>query len=308
MPAAVETKDSIPSEAEVREEVRRFYDSVGWQRVGPGVFQNARYEDLRPVSQEYIRRCRRRVLRHLRPSGRYLLDGGCGPIQYPEYVEYSAGYRFRICADISARALREARERIGPHGLYVVADIAHLPVAADLADGVVSMHTLHHLSPGEQREAFAELTRVLRPGANAVVVYGWGAGAPIEVWTRLPIRIASFFVRLYARLRGRGGRTLRAERGEAGPSSQRTLTFKHGYAWFMENIGRLPGRVEVLTWRSVGTNFLRAFFHEPLLGRWWLRLLFWLEERAPHWFGRHGQYPLIVIRKNPGGDAARGED
>jgi hypothetical protein len=76
----------------------------------------------------------------------------------------------------------------------------------------------------------------------------------------------------------------------------------------MENIGRLPGRVEVLTWRSVGTNFLRAFFHEPLLGRWWLRLLFWLEERAPHWFGRHGQYPLIVIRKNPGGDAARSED
>jgi SAM-dependent methyltransferase len=308
MPAVTETRDALVSEAAVRGEVRRFYDSVGWKQVGPGVFQNARYEDLRPVSQEYIRRCRRRVLRHLRPSGKYMLDGGSGPIQYPEYVEYSAGYRFRICADISSLALREARQRIGDHGLYVAADIAHLPFPADFADGVVSMHTLHHLAPGGQREAFAELTRVLRPGENAVVVYGWGPGAPIEAWTRLPIRIASFIVRAYARLRRRPiAAPLGAPRGEAS-EPQRTLTFKHGYEWLMQNTSQLPARVEVLTWRSVGTNFLRAFIHRPLLGKRWLRLLYWLEERAPRWFGRHGQYPLIVIRKDRAGAGARGED
>jgi SAM-dependent methyltransferase len=308
MPAVTETRGSFVSESDVRAEVRRFYDSVGWKQVGPGVFQNARYEDLRPVSQEYIRRCRRRVLRHLRPAGRFLLDGGCGPIQYPEYLEYSEGYRFRICADISARALREARLRIGDHGLYVVADIAHLPFPADLADGVVSMHALHHLAPGEQREALSELTRILLPGASAVVVYGWGPGAPIEVWSRSPIRIASSLVNRYARWRQRVVRAPVAGAVGEEPQEKRTLTFKHGYEWLIANTKNLPGHVDILTWRSVGTNFLRALIHERMLGRSWLRLLYFLEERAPRWFGRHGQYPLIVIRRTPGKAGIRGED
>lgn len=300
MPTATETMAARSQEARVQEQVRRFYDSVGWQRVGPGVFQNARYEDLRPVSREYIQRCRRRVLRHLRPAGRYLLDGGSGPIQYPEYLEYSAGYRHRVCVDLSARALHEARDRIGAHGLFVVADIARLPFPAGFAEGVVSLHTLHHLSPGEQREALADLTRVLAPGASAVVVYGWGPGAPIERWTRLPIRLASTVVKAYGRLRRRRPAASAEASGAVVPKPRGTLTFKHDYAWLVENTRQLPG-VEVLTWRSVGTNFLRAFIHGPLLGGWWLRVLYRLEERWPHWFGRHGQYPLIVIRKPPVG-------
>jgi len=45
----------------------------------------------------------------------------------------------------------------------------------------------------------------------------------------------------------------------------------------------------------VSTSFLRAFVHRQLLGEFWLRLLFWLEERAPHFFGRVGQYPSILF-------------
>ena len=306
MPAATETTHPLPSEAEVREEVRRFYDSVGWQRVGAGVFQNARYEDLRPVSQKYIQRCRQRVLRHLRPHGRYLLDAGSGPIQYPEYLEYSAGYQFRICLDLSARALREARERIGGHGLFVVGDIAHLPFASAVVDGVVSLHTVHHLPAESQPQAFDEMTRLLLPAATAVVVYGWGSSATIETWTRIPIRIVSAMARAYWRWRGGPRHDPPPSRGPAGAMSQRTHTFKHGYEWLRDNTRHLPG-VEVLVWRSVGTKFLRAFIHERLLGRWWLRRLYGLEERAPHWFGRHGQYPLIVIRKPPAGLALRDE-
>jgi hypothetical protein len=37
--------------------------------------------------------------------------------------------------------------------------------------------------------------------------------------------------------------------------------------------------------------------HDLTGGRLWLRLLFGLEERFPHFFGEKGQYPLIVIRK-----------
>lgn len=296
MPGGRESDASMTAEADVRDEVRRFYDSVGWRQVGPGVFQNARYEDLRPVSREYIQRCRRRVLRHLPPRGRYLLDAGSGPIQYPEYLEYSSGYGYRVCVDLSILALQEARQRIGSHGLYIVADIANLPLPAGLVEGAVSLHTIHHLPAAGQRKAMEELARVLVPGGQAVAVYGWGPSAPIESWTRLPVRLASAVLGLYARLRG-AGRTEGSTTVESeGNSPRGTRTFKHGYAWLVENTRHLPG-IEVLVWRSVSTNFLRAFIHGPLLGRWWLRLLYWLEERAPHWFGRVGQYPLIVIRK-----------
>jgi hypothetical protein len=55
--------------------------------------------------------------------------------------------------------------------------------------------------------------------------------------------------------------------------------------------------VEILVWRSVSVRFLRSLIHPWLGGRLWLRLLFWLEERYPSYFGEIGQYPLIVIRK-----------
>jgi len=94
-------------EAEVKERVRRFYDSIGWQEIGEGVYQNARYEDLRPVSREYIHRCHIRLARHLRDQGDFFLDAGSGPIQYPEYLTYSQGFRCRVCLDISRRTSRE---------------------------------------------------------------------------------------------------------------------------------------------------------------------------------------------------------
>jgi SAM-dependent methyltransferase len=120
------------SELNIKQDVRKFYDDIGWKEIGEGVYQNARYEDLRPVSWDYIHKCHLRVCRHLSPNGRYLLDAGSGPIQYPEYLEYSRGYQARVCADISIVALAEARQRIGDRnsggqGLFVVADVANLP-------------------------------------------------------------------------------------------------------------------------------------------------------------------------------------
>ncbi len=90
---------------DIKQQVRDFYNQVGWKEVGEGVYQNARYEDLRPVSREYIHRCHLRVLRHLKPRGRFLLDAGSGPIQYPEYLEYSRGYQRRICARVAPSVL-----------------------------------------------------------------------------------------------------------------------------------------------------------------------------------------------------------
>jgi ubiquinone/menaquinone biosynthesis C-methylase UbiE len=291
-------------ELEVKRQVRAFYDSVGWRTIGEGLYQNARYEDLRPVSREYIHRCHLRVKAFLPAEGRFLLDAGSGPIQYPEYLEYSRRFQRRVCLDISERALQEARQRIGEHGLYVVGDIANLPFKESSFEGVVSLHTIHHLAQGEHRRAFDELYRVLRPGGKAAVVYSWGEASPLMRLFKGPIRwVQALLEQLRRRRRGPAV-------GEAAPGtdpqaeallrSPGTFTFKHGYRWVTRNLRHLPG-LQVRCWRSVSTAFLRAFIHRPLLGAFWLRVLFRLEELAPHFFGRVGQYPLIVFERPKSG-------
>ncbi len=287
------------SEVDVKQRVRQFYDRVGWQMAGDGHYQNARYEDLRPVSAEYIRRCHLRVKKFLKPTGKFLLDAGSGPVQYAEYLEYSAGYTYRVCADISLVALQEAKMRLGEHGLYVVADVANLPFTSEPFEGVVSLHTLHHLPLAEQEKAYEELYRVLKPGCQAVVVNGWTESRLMQ--RALPfIRLAERFGSRFGRKKeaGAGNAPQSAAQKAAAPAEAPVGTFirKQDAAWLKERFG---GRMqfEIYAWRSVSVRFLRALIHAPTGGKLALRLLFWLEGRFPHYFGEEGQYPLIVIRK-----------
>lgn len=288
---------------EVKQEVRQFYDQVGWKLVGQDVYQNARYEDLRPVSRRYIHDCHMRIGRHLAQSGRYLLDAGSGPVQYPEYLTYSHGYQYRVCADISLTALQEARKRLGDKGLYIVADVANLPFKPAAFDGVVSLHTIHHLQEQEHLRAYGELYRVLTPGRSAVVVNGWARSRFMKRFEPL-IRIANTVRNLIYRLKGeRLSEDLeedlkkgRAKGKRAGKSPRGTFTNKHDAAWVQAVVGRqMP--VEILVWRSVTVRFMRALIHPALGGRLWLRYIYRLEERYPHYYGENGKYPLIVIRK-----------
>ncbi len=280
-------------DAEIKQQVREFYDRVGWQTESDGFYQNASYEDLRPVSSEYIHKCHLRVLRHLNPTGKLLLDAGSGPIQYPEYLEYSRGYQNRVCADISRVALQEARRRIGSHGLFVVCDVANLPFAAGCFEGAVSLHTIHHLPPEEQVRAFHEMQRTLAVGGRAVVVNGWGK-SPLTVFFDFWIGIAH---RLKTLLHPNRNRPATAPSPTHAHANQRgTYVSKQNASWLQKVIGsKMP--VQIWCWRSVNVRFLRAFIHERLAGKAILRIIYALEERFPHFMGKYGQYPLIELRK-----------
>lgn len=286
-----------------RQQVREFYDRIGWSQVGEGLYQNARYEDLRPVAREYIHRCHLRVGRFLAPEGKYLLDAGSGPVQYPEYLTYSAGYRFRVCADLSITALREARQRLGSHGLYVVADVSRLPFRDDVFDGVVSLHTIHHVPFEEQITAYREIYRTLKPGRSAAVVNAWQKPRLMErlAWM---IRLYAFlfkwierFNRIVLRRRVRSSTEPAAPTPAGAPTGTYTVHWEP--APLRAELERLGMPVEIHPWRSLSVRFTRAVIHPWLGGRFWLRLVYWLEEKYPRYFGENGQYPLLVLRKPP---------
>jgi ubiquinone/menaquinone biosynthesis C-methylase UbiE len=269
-----------------KQQVREFYDRIGWSQVGDGLYQNARYEDLRPVSREYIHKCHMRVKRHLASNGDILLDAGSGPVQWPEYLTYSENYRYRLCADISITALQEARNRLGDKGLFIVADIANLPFKPDVFDGIVSMHTIHHLPLNEHRHAYLELHRVLKTGKSAVVINGWH--------NPLLMRMAEPFILLGRFFTGRSAKKKKdwsAEEDQAG-----TFVEKMTPRWLKREL-KDSVTFKIYPWRSLSPRFMRWFVRPQLAGKACLHLVFWLEEHFPRFFGENGQYPLIVIKK-----------
>jgi SAM-dependent methyltransferase len=272
---------------DTKQKVRNFYDEIGWHQEADGNYQNARYEDLRPVSAEYIHKTRMRVNDGLIPTGKLLLDAGSGPVQYADYLTYSEGYEKRVCLDISIQALREARQRIGAHGLFVVGDLANLPFKSDAFDGEVSMHTIHHLPLDEHPRAYGELHRVLAPERSGVIVNGW--------YNPLLITLAAPVIGLLRRLTGRGPKKKKDWLNAKNPEG--TFIARLTPAWLKREIGtKMP--LEIRPWRSLSTEVLRWFVHPRLGGRFLLKFIFWLEGVFPKFFAENGQYPMIVIRKS----------
>ncbi len=281
-----------------KQKVREFYDEIGWSRESSGYYQNARYEDLRPVSAEYIHKCHLRVTPYFAAGGKYLLDVGCGPIQYKEYLTYSEKYEKRVCADISLTALKEARKRIGEKGFFVVCDAANLPFKSECMDGMVSLHTFHHLDLVDQKKAWQETWRVLGKGRTAVVVNGWTESEMMKKW-QSRVELAERAGHFIARLRGK--ETGPAKKVQSPENKKATGTFvkKMDAEWVRRELSGLgDGKVEleIRCWRSVSVRWLRALIHPPY-GKIALRRLFAKEESRPEYYGEYGQYPMIILKK-----------
>jgi ubiquinone/menaquinone biosynthesis C-methylase UbiE len=287
------------------ENVMRFYDELGWHSTKDGMFEDgARFEDLRPVSREYIRGCHLRVGKQIRRHGKYLLDVASGPVQHSEYRAYSDGYDRRICVDISIVALRAAKERLGDKGIYIQGDITHLPLKDASVDAFVSLHTIYHVPQENQATAFKELERVLANEGTGVVVYSWGSHClPMALLTARPSYAA--LKRLLTAVSPTFLLNLRKKVFQAQtPASPGTgikeleLYFRpHGYTWFQREIAA-KADWNIRVWRSVSVPFLRRYVHDKLLGRSMLAVLSRLEDAAPHLFGKFGQYPMMVCRKS----------
>ncbi len=265
-----------------KQAIMDFYDQVGWKEDGDQFYDGARFEDLRPVTRDYIHRCHLRVNRYLDGKGTYLLDAASGPVQYPEYLTYSENYDYRICADISFWALKQAKKNVGGKGIYLLCDVTDLPLKDNTMDGIVSLHTIYHVPADEQAGAVRELHRVMKAGHTGVVVYGWGPHSFLMNLLMVP-----YF--LLKRLLRKGAE---AETSE--------LYFHHHKpAWFRKEI-KHQCHARLVVWRSISVAFLRRLIHEKVVGRQLLALIYALENALPGFFGRYGAYPMFILTKPEG--------
>ena len=188
-------------------------------------------------------------------------------------------------------ALKEAKRRLGSHGIYVLGDITNLPLIDDAVDGVVSLHTIYHVAEDQQKTAFHEIYRVLKRGSLGVVVYSWGSHSLLMKISQLPSKISLMLRRKL------GEKSIHAaESKQASKLSEPKLYFHpKSYKWFMSQEWKFD--FDILVWKSLDVPFLQRYIHSKLLGKQILSLIYWLEDRFPYPCMKYGQYPMFIIKK-----------
>jgi 2-polyprenyl-6-hydroxyphenyl methylase/3-demethylubiquinone-9 3-methyltransferase len=126
-------------------------------------------DQLRPLSPHAGLRGRsreRNLLRHLRPRlspGSLLIEMGAGTSRTIAGLAPPAATGIRyVATDISLPALRGGRTILGPATASVQCDAMAWPFPEGVADVVLILGTLHHLS--DWREALDRACRTVRPG------------------------------------------------------------------------------------------------------------------------------------------------
>src|ERR687887_2697034 len=125
-----------------------------------------------------MRRTALAVLSHalVGQTGLRLLDAGCGTGGTTVHLRRFGDV---VGLDLAWEALLPAAER-GLNGLLVRGTVEHLPFADATFDAVTSFEVVYHLGVNDDRRAFAELRRVLRPGGVLLLrlpAHDWLRGA-----------------------------------------------------------------------------------------------------------------------------------
>lgn len=262
-----------------KQSVKNFYDNEGWKYVGENTHDALINENLTQVAAKYVSQVRFRILQNL-GSGNSLLDVGSGPIQYPEYVEYSKNFKTRVCVDLSAEALSLAKENIGKHGIFITGDYLKLQTPKEAPfDGATLINVLYHVDKLKQEKLVRKILGDLNPGAKLVIVYS-NPRTFSAVVTKMLVKVKRFIKR-----------ALR-------PSSEGTLDnpiYFFRYPLSFWNQFEDVAEVKILAWRTFSPALEKLLFRKYLLGEFVLDLLFRMENLR--WWARLAEYPMVVLKK-----------
>jgi SAM-dependent methyltransferase len=288
---------------DVERGVAKFYDTMRWDTskwddLSETKKAYSRWDDNRECARSYSQRCRSRAFRHIPASGEYMLDVGCGPLQFDEYVDYSKNFKKRYCVELSARALEDAKAKIGDHGVFFHGSFFDFDLEDDFFDCSLSLLTIFNIHKDEQEAAVRKLIRVTKPGKPVVIVY-------INPNTIVTALASSWPARLFKAIKLPLVRAniLRKNRKRPGKKPQKQAARRDSRLYFHRHPIEWWSRfsdvatVEILPWASLSPLTQKAAIPDSRLGTRMLDYLFALEDRYPNFFGRYSEYPLIVLTK-----------
>ena len=260
--------------------VSDFYNSVGWKTENEITEDARRWEDLRENAENYVHKCRLRVLKHIPDSGQNMLDMASGPIQYKEYLEYSKNYKNRYCVDLSSAALDSAEDKIGDHGVFLKGSFFDSPFEDNFFDCSISLHTIYHIHMSRQEEAVRKLLKVTKPGKPVIIVY-----SNPDTITRLPSLLVNKI------------RSISQKNASSPSREEKTEIYFHSFALPWWDRFSDIATIKVEPWRSFTAATQKTLFPDNKLGSKHFDLLYCLEERFPQFFSKHFTYPMIILTK-----------
>ena len=270
-----------------KERVFRYYNEVNYKGYENKIIyaDSNKWIDYREVSRKYMENSYLRAQKYLSKSGEYLLDIASGTTGFKEYLQLSDNFKTRICIDISLEALFQAAANFkGREGIFICGDITNIPLKENSCDAVLSQHILYHIPKNEQGKAVREMYRVCKKDGVVAIVYNWFYYSTLINITTFPfqlVRVARHIAgKIYVRLF---------------PQKARLYFFVYPASWFRKfEFGK---DVEIFCWRSVNKFFLDSFIHESFGEKKFLAWLQKKEDQYPKFFGKIGDYPIIIISK-----------
>tara|TARA_B100000963_G_C22531870_1_gene627985 strand:+ start:299 stop:1084 length:786 start_codon:yes stop_codon:yes gene_type:complete len=257
------------------EKASKFYNSDGWSHDDDGNTLDAnKWEDLRDCSKNYIADCRKRLNNYIPESGELFFDLGSGPIQYPEYLEYSSNFKERHCLDLSQSALEIAKSK-GDNIKIFHGSFFEIPIEENKYDCSISQHVIYHMAKEDQLAAINKLLDITKSGGKIVIVYG-NPNSILE----LPYKIYRLIKRLF---------NLKTEHD--------LYHFVYPLRWWRQFNDR--SKVEIYPWRTFNAFYLRNIIPNNSFGRYLLKIIFKLENILPKFLILAiAQYPTIVLTKD----------
>ncbi|MBY8874384.1 class I SAM-dependent methyltransferase [Micromonospora sp. PLK6-60] len=162
--------------------VRRSYDTVAdsyRERIGDEL-------DGKPLDRALLA-----ALVELAGADATVADLGCGPGHVAAWL---AGQGVRAVGVDLSPGMLDAGRRAYPEVEFREGDLLALPAADGEFAAAVALYSVIHLTPAELPPAFAELRRVLRPGAPLLVAFHVGAEVRhLDDWWGHPVDVDFHF-------------------------------------------------------------------------------------------------------------------
>lgn len=207
-------------------------------------------------------------MRYIPDKGKNILDFASGPIQYREYLQYSKKFKLRHCVDFSRDAINLAHKKLGKRGKYYCNDFLKINFKENFFDCALSLHTIYHIDKKIQKKVILKLIKITKKKSPIIIVYSNPNNLISKIRNLMGYKIQRKKIYFYC----------------------------HDIKWWDQF--KKYGSVNLFPWRSFASQHQKFLFPNNIVGYFFLKVLYALEDNFKKFFINNFQYYTVVIKKN----------